>query len=375
MNLPSVRECLKYGKQLYEKYAGFIQLNLLDDFLGYDVAVPHLCKLCGCETSTRPRTLLNLIAVKDEKTKHITYKKSGTVGNGCIVCRSTETHMKQLAAFQKELEVAHKGKFSLVGLPLRFERNSGKYKQSFVCNDCGCQHYQTPDAIVDPSFTCRECVTAKRLGERTKFYTQRLNSIYGQDRIMCQNRYQDNDRMIHRCSKGHLWLDDSVTMLNGSGCPTCKNAVEIKSIAPVRHRNREYLFRTEREARALKAMIKKLDGKVRMLRTSRSFPTPILFGKNSVAFYDSKTRLAVDVMSEKTFRANLKRKIPRSIDKAKELGLTYGVILVTPKKVIGVWDKERLLGKRDITLKEEDDFDEAAPIAKTEPIGESPFKE
>lgn len=331
-----------YEKKLKRMYRGFIVMDEECEFQNYDVAVDHRCLLCGETVSARPMTLLNMTRTLNRRTNDYTYRQKSMEGRGCTICRTTGTQMQELADFVEELKSAHGGKFALAYMPQRFERDSGKYKQTFRCNDCGSQHYQTPNAMLDKKFKCRQCEVKKRQSERSKFYEERLKRLY-EDRIVLRKRYHDKEDMMHECDQHHLWRATAVDMLNGAGCPHCKNAVAVKSIEPYEYRNRTYRLRNKRELKAFSAVLAKLKNEHRNLRTSLSFPTPILFGKDAVAFFDTKSRLAVDVMSAKAFKKNQRRKIPKSMKRAEELGMTYGIVLVMRSEVAGLWKRTEML--------------------------------
>jgi hypothetical protein len=322
------RAKIKYTRELNQVYLGYMKLPADTFYVDATTPIDHQCGICGGIVAVTPKTILT--------------------GRGCTICKTTADHIHDLSFFKEELAKVHENKFSLAYDPIKFKRDSGKYREMFKCRDCGSQHYQRPLAMLEKSFTCSVCTKLYARGKGTKFYRERLFALYG-NRIELLGYHHSKNELPHECDKYHTWMATSAEMLQGAGCPHCKNSVEVKQIRPIKYRNQTFVLRTKLEAKALKAMYRKI-GYSSQIRSSLTYPIPVLYGKNPPALLHFKTKLMVDVVKRERFHLNARRFI-KSVERAKALGYSYGVIAVGKDTATGIWDEDLLTGKTKLSKK------------------------
>lgn len=319
---------IKYARELNQVYLGYMQLPV--DIFYVDVSTPidHQCKICGGIVAVTPKTILT--------------------GRGCTICKTTADHIHDLSFFKEELAKVHENKFSLAGDPIKFKRDSGKYREMFKCRDCGSQHFQRPLTMLEKSFTCNVCTKLHARGNGTHLYRKRLSKLYDGS-IELVGYHHSAVKLPHKCDQHHTWVATAAEMLQGAGCPHCKNPVEVKQIRPIKYRNQTFVLRTKLEAKALKALYIKI-GYSSQIRSSLTYPIPVLYGKNPPALFHFKTKLIVDVVRRDRFHLNAKR-FAKSVERAKALGYSYGVIAVGKDTATGIWDEDLLTGKKKLSKK------------------------
>lgn len=317
-----------YNRELDQVYLGYMRLSVDTFYVDATTPIEHQCQICGGIVAATPKTMLT--------------------GRGCTICRTTAEHVHDLSFFKEKLEKVHANKFSFAYDPIKFKRDSGKYREMFKCRDCGTQHYQRPLTMLEKSFTCNVCTKLYARGKGTKFYRERLSALYG-NKIELLGYHHSIEKLPHVCNRYHTWRATAAEMLQGAGCPRCKNSVEVKQIRPIKYLDQNFVFRTRLEAKALKAMCRKI-GYRSKIQTSLSYPIPVLYGKNPPALLHFKTKLMVDVVKRDRLHLSMRR-FAKSVERAKALGYSYGVIAVGKNTATGIWDEDLLTGKTKLSKK------------------------
>lgn len=251
-------------------------------------------------------------------------------GAGCPHCRTNADHVMELQTYEAELENVHAGKFQLLVKPTRFDARA-RNRQYFKCTACGMTHYQTAMDMLRPEFKCGACGTKQTQTE--VFYRQRLDKLYAKT-ITMLGHYHRLKVMRHECDQGHVWKATAEQMLNGGGCKLCgTNRLGGIARLTITYRNKHFLLRNRNEERALHTLAKQDGVKgYAWIKTSFSYPIPILYGSASPALYHKNSKIIVDVFRRDKLSQRLVR-IKKSWERAEELGLRYAVYVVDAKHV------------------------------------------